>query len=109
MKIANADKLKKHFESVVDVKLFTVPNILTIIDTFSSEVDEGEWVRHPSDSLNDMGYSICSKCKHGFKRFDRGIRKSDVPYIDGQSYELHNIDKYCPNCGAKMRNGGKKT
>ena len=40
MKIANADKLKKHFESVVDVKLFTVPNILTIIETFSSEVVE---------------------------------------------------------------------
>ena len=39
MKIANADKLKKHFESVVDVHLFTVPTILTIIDTFSSEDD----------------------------------------------------------------------
>ena len=37
MKIANADKLKKHFESVVDVHLFTVPTILTIIDTFSED------------------------------------------------------------------------
>lgn len=44
MKIANADKLKKHFESVVDVHLFTVPTILTIIDTFSSEVPEGAWI-----------------------------------------------------------------
>ena len=44
MKIANADKLKKHFENVVDVKLFTVPNILTIIDTFSSEVDEHDLI-----------------------------------------------------------------
>lgn len=35
MKIANADKLKYHFEHVVMVKLFTVPEILTIIDTFS--------------------------------------------------------------------------
>ena len=42
MKIANADKLKKHFENVVDVKLFTVPEICTIIDTFSSEVDEND-------------------------------------------------------------------
>lgn len=41
MKIANADKLKKHFENVVDVKLFTVPEICTIIDRFSGEVDEG--------------------------------------------------------------------
>ena len=44
MKIANADKLKKHFENVVDVKLFTVPNILTIINTFSSEVDDNDLV-----------------------------------------------------------------
>lgn len=44
MKIANADKLKQHFENVVDVKLFTVPNILTIIDTFSSEVDENDLI-----------------------------------------------------------------
>ena len=42
MKIANADKLKQHFENVVDVKLFTVPNILTIIDTFSLEFREGD-------------------------------------------------------------------
>ena len=40
MKIADADRLKKHFENVVDVKLFTVHNILTIIDTFSIEIPE---------------------------------------------------------------------
>lgn len=44
MKIANADKLIHHFENVVDVKLFTVPNILTIIDTFSSEIDENDLI-----------------------------------------------------------------
>ena len=37
MKIANADKLIHHFENVVDVKLFTVPQILTLIDSFSVE------------------------------------------------------------------------
>ena len=42
MKIANADKLKKHFENVVDVKLFTVPEICTIIDTFSTEVPDND-------------------------------------------------------------------
>ena len=40
MKIADADRLKKHFENVVDVKLFTVHNILTIIETFSIEIPE---------------------------------------------------------------------
>ena len=42
MKIANADKLKKHFENVVDVKLFTVPEICTISDRFSGEIPEDE-------------------------------------------------------------------
>ena len=40
MKIANADKLKHNFENVVDVKLFTPAQIITIIDTFSVEVPE---------------------------------------------------------------------
>ena len=44
MKIANADKLKHHFEHVVMVKTFTVPEILTIIDTFSREIPEGVWI-----------------------------------------------------------------
>ena len=44
MKIANADKLKYHFEHVVMVKNFTVPEILTIIDTFSEEISEGVWI-----------------------------------------------------------------
>lgn len=41
MKIANADKLIKHFENVVDVHLFTPAQIITIIDTFSVEVPDG--------------------------------------------------------------------
>lgn len=42
MKIANADKLKKHFENVVDVKLFTAAEICTIIDSFSIEVPDSD-------------------------------------------------------------------
>ena len=38
MKIANADKLIHHFENTVDVKLFTVPEIVTIIKSFSEEI-----------------------------------------------------------------------
>ena len=40
MKITNADKLIHHFENTVDVKLFTVPEIVTIIKSFSVEVPE---------------------------------------------------------------------
>ena len=40
MKIVRVDKLKHHFEHVVDVKLFTVPNILMIIETFTEEVPD---------------------------------------------------------------------
>lgn len=47
MKIANADKLIHHFENVVDVKLFTVPEIITIINTFSVEIKEDSQVIMP--------------------------------------------------------------
>ena len=45
MKIANAEKLKEHFENVVDVHLFTVPEILTIIETFTREIPDGAVAR----------------------------------------------------------------
>ena len=40
MKIVNYEKMKKHFEHVVDVKLFTVPNILTIMETFTEDLPD---------------------------------------------------------------------
>lgn len=40
MKIVNYEKLKRHFETVVDVNLFTVPNILTIIETFTEDLPD---------------------------------------------------------------------
>ena len=45
MKIANAEKLKEHFENVVDVHLSTVPEILTIIETFTREIPDGAVAR----------------------------------------------------------------
>lgn len=58
MKIANADKLKHHFENVVDVKLFTPAQILTIIDTFSVEINEDSNVVIPRhlgmEHVNEM-------------------------------------------------------
>lgn len=38
MKIANADKLIHHFEHTVMVKNFSVPEIVTIIESFSVEI-----------------------------------------------------------------------
>lgn len=40
MLIANASKLKHHFENVVDVKLFTPAQIITIIETASIEIPD---------------------------------------------------------------------
>lgn len=61
MKIANADKLKKHFENVVDVKLFTPAQICTIIDTFSSEVDEGRVYKFAQDGNDIVIHDLTAK------------------------------------------------
>ena len=61
MKIANADKLKKHFENVVDVRLFTVPEICTIIDTFSIELPEDARVIMPRHMGQQMVYDNMAK------------------------------------------------
>lgn len=57
MKIADADRLKKHFESLVDVKLFTVHNILTIIDTFSIEIPNSTKLILPRQEAKDVVYT----------------------------------------------------
>lgn len=54
MKIANADKLIHHFENVVDVKLFTVPEIVTIIKSFSVEIPEGTELIMPRKKARNM-------------------------------------------------------
>lgn len=41
MNIANSDKLIHHFQHVVDVKLFTPAQIITIIENFSVEIPDG--------------------------------------------------------------------
>lgn len=52
MKIVKVDKLKHHFENVVDVKLFTPAQICTIIDTFTEEIPltEIDTRRDPSEA-----------------------------------------------------------
>ena len=51
MKIVRADRLKHHFENVVDVKLFTPAQICTIIDTFTEEfpIKDMDIRRKPSE------------------------------------------------------------
>lgn len=72
------------------------------IKALEQEPKTGHWIEHDMEDMREKGYYRCSVCGTGYQRFVKGIRKSDVPYIDGQEYTLHNIDNYCPNCGAKM-------
>ena len=83
MKIANADKLKKHFENVVDVKLFTVPEICTIIDTFSSEVDENDIISR--SILKEVTSKVVAE-----------EIKEDEKWAVGLRYALTLIDKAPP-------------
>ena len=57
MKIANADKLIKHFENVVDVHFFTPAQIITIIETFSLEIPEGTKMILPRGEAKDVIYT----------------------------------------------------
>lgn len=57
MLITNGDKLKHHFENLVDVKLFTAEQILTIIDTFSIEIPEGTKMILPRGEAKDVIYT----------------------------------------------------
>lgn len=61
MKIANADKLIHHFENVVDVKLFTVPEIVTIINSFSLDIPDGAQIVMPRHLGQQMVYDNMAK------------------------------------------------
>ena len=70
MKIANSDKLIHHFENVVDVKLFTVPEIVTIVKSFSVEIPEGTELIMPRKKAQDM---ILDNLKLLFEKQKPGI------------------------------------
>ena len=56
MKIADTDRLIHHFETVVDVKLFTVPEIVTIIKNFSMEIPDNATLVMPRHMGQQMVY-----------------------------------------------------
>ena len=110
MKIANADKLKQHFENVVDVKLFTVPNILTIIDTFSSEIEEGHEYKFHKDGddiivMEDLnkkdGQWLYPYADHviGGRKVGKSTKECSVCSMQFENNLPWNA-KYCPNCGS---------
>ncbi len=83
MKIANADKLIHHFENTVDVKLFTVPEIVTIIKNFSVEIPEGTELIMPREKAQDM---ILNNLKLLFEKQKPGIDNklsSEQPISEG--------------------------
>lgn len=118
MKIANADGLIKHFENVVDVKFFTPANVITIIKTFSGEVNEGDIYTFRSEDGRLISTNLTEKQRQRdiFKEKGEWL----YPYADnvvngrrvgkstkecsvcGMQFE-NNLPwnaKYCPNCGS---------
>ena len=73
-----------------------------IIKALEQEPKTGHWKEHDLKAMREKGYYICSVCNHVYQRYTKVIRKSDVPYIDGQEFIVWHIDHYCNNCGAKM-------
>lgn len=81
----------------------TFIKINELLNELEQESRKGHWIEHEWEEMREKGYYRCSVCNHSYQRYTKGIRKSDVPYIDGQEYKLWNCDNYCPNCGADMR------
>ena len=71
MKIADTDRLIHHFESCVDVKLFTIPEIVTIVKSFSVEIpEETDIIMMPRKKYQDV---ILDNLKLLFEKQKPGI------------------------------------
>lgn len=136
MRIADADGLIKHFENVVDVKLFTPAQIITIIDTFSSEVDENDLISRKEmlEKFRSDCCGECDSCPRQTEAFSCELLEEAPAVFENEaltsrwiasssgflrcencraefvySYVANNspdYPKYCPECGIKMRIGG---
>ena len=118
MRIANADKLKEHFENVVDVKLFTPAQIITIIDRFSVKVEEG---RKYAFSYDYDGTAIVTDLDAKQKEEELlGITSEErkegywneiqagmlvCPFCGAMPHKL--FKNYCAKCGAHLIGGTK--
>ena len=89
MKIANADKLIHHFEHTVMVKNFTVPEIVTIINSFSIDIPEKSEVIAvmPKSDAKGMVYDYLAKI---FDQKKPGI--PEKPLSEEQISEGHKDD-----------------
>ena len=98
MKIANADKLIHHFEHTVMVKNFTVPEIVTIINNFSVDIDEECQIVFPRGIHQIKVTQIFKnifKFKIGIAHQDTKPEWSgifDVPLSEEQISEVHEND-----------------
>lgn len=80
MLITNGDRLKHHFENVVDVKLFTVPEILTIIDTFSLDIPEEATLIMQNFLGKDLATAKLETLMN-FKSTKRSVGKHEDAYV----------------------------
>jgi len=84
MLIINGNKLIQHFEHVVDVHLFTVPNILTIINTFSVEVPDGSKIINADKLIDNIENSYLTQ---GEKRLLKIKVNKEPDIFGGSGYE----------------------
>lgn len=99
MKIADADRLIHHFESCVDVKLFTVPEIVTIIDSFSVEIPEGsELIIMPIKKTHEDVMRTLDYLKPLFEK--------QKPGIDNKLLSEEQIPAICNDCKSKAYKSG---
>ena len=99
--VIDATGLSEWFDSSDDYNEFVVA-LEKLPPATPQEPKTGHWIEHDWEKMREKGYYRCSVCDYAYQRCIKEIRKSDVPYIDGQEYILWKIDHYCPNCGAKM-------
>ena len=97
------DDVIHHYKNNIDCQLSYLTDSLWELPSVQPKRDKGEWIEHDWEELREKGYYRCSVCGCGYQRFIYGVRKSDVPYIDGQTFTSHKVDNFCPNCGADMR------
>ena len=92
MKIADADRLIKHFEGVVDVKLFTVPEIITIINSFSIDINEDNQIKDYNTLTKLFGFKPGVTQKVGGDNWLSGVIEYILSLSEEHISEVHEDD-----------------